>query len=586
MLFRLLARSVSQWSPRGGRALVLPSLLVCAVVFAVMGCQGAPAGEGWESQAAVNEQVLGELAEIREQLRLLQPDAALTRRVMGGSFDGDFASLERELNAAGYTDVAHLMERMRAMEDDLAAGEALRQELAELTERNEALKLELVRAAAQAEAGGGAPLNLPAVAEEPGEARVLDLPAAASEAVWAGGGRYLLLLLDGLNQIAVVDIEQEAVKGYLRVPGDNALVAAGLTKVFIVLPDEGLIQRWSLETLERETVRQLPYEGKTTAAVMGWASEGPLMLRYGGERHRGGGMVFLDTDRLEPIGVEPAGGQRFEVSPGNIRVSADGRVFGGWRTGVSPSGGSVLTVDGDQYTTRYEHNSLGHVIPSADGKLVMTRVAVFTAGLQRLGDNNDYRGAFVPSTHPNFFLSVPGNLGGGGEPDRPGSVFMGRSMRPVITLPDTPDLVEGIDPRLHPAHNYPGIAVDKRLMYNVVLDKLVTVNTSCERVTFRDFSLELELARAGIDYLLVTTDAPPTAPRGQRYTYTIDVMSNRDGVTYTLESGPEGMAVDAETGEVVWDVPADFRVDESVIILIANSGGHETYHTFTVAPAR
>ena len=88
--------------------------------------------------------------------------------------------------------------------------------------------------------------------------------------------------------------------------------------------------------------------------------------------------------------------------------------------------------------------------------------------------------------------------------------------------------------------------------------------------------------QAGIDYLYTTSRAPGTAVKGTSFVYPIATRSKKGGLTYKLESGPDGVRISA-AGVVAWTVPADHAGgDVDVIVTIADQAGQEVFHTFRV----
>lgn len=55
--------------------------------------------------------------------------------------------------------------------------------------------------------------------------------------------------------------------------------------------------------------------------------------------------------------------------------------------------------------------------------------------------------------------------------------------------------------------------------------------------------------------------------------------SDGDQVTYTLKSGPEGMAVDASTGRVTWTVPVNFLGPVTYTVAASDGSGGESIQT-------
>ena len=118
--------------------------------------------------------------------------------------------------------------------------------------------------------------NKPAVVQD--KEAVKTLPDSISAVTVGGGGRFIILHLAKLRKIAVYDVHEGKIAGYIAQAEDNLFMAAGMDKLMIALPDKKIIQRWNLKTLEREVAAPLPVEGKVTGLCMGSASQGPLLV--------------------------------------------------------------------------------------------------------------------------------------------------------------------------------------------------------------------------------------------------------------------------------------------------------------------
>ena len=69
------------------------------------------------------------------------------------------------------------------------------------------------------------------------------LPEVFSDAVVAGGGRFLILQIPKLKKLAVFDVSEAKVTKYIPLAEENAVFAAGLDAVIVGLPRGG---RWSV----------------------------------------------------------------------------------------------------------------------------------------------------------------------------------------------------------------------------------------------------------------------------------------------------------------------------------------------------
>lgn len=70
---------------------------------------------------------------------------------------------------------------------------------------------------------------------------------------------------------------------------------------------------------------------------------------------------------------------------------------------------------------------------------------------------------------------------------------------------------------------------------------------------------------------------------GKVYTYQVKATDpDGDPLTYSLKSGPAGMAIDPSTGLVRWDVPEDFQGKAPFIVLVSDGQGGEASQKLTV----
>jgi hypothetical protein len=97
---------------------------------------------------------------------------------------------------------------------------------------------------------------------------------------------------------------------------------------------------------------------------------------------------------------------------------------------------------------------------------------------------------------------------------------------------------------------------------------------------YHKIDVDAALEKSGENYLLISSKPPRDIKAGKTLTYAIKVKSKQGGVTYKLDSGPNGMTVSDDV-IVTWAVPAD-AVDQDVILTIRDKSGQETFHTFTV----
>lgn len=418
------------------------------------------------------------------------------------------------------------------------------------------------------------------------ETTVLKLPAAMNDLVVGGGGRYLLAHLKSLQQVVLVDARQKKVLKYIAAADDNVRVAAGATRFVVLLGNKGVLSRYSFASLEREM--SVAYAGRDVEALaMGSASEGPLLAG-----HRTGHDIspqFVDLDTLRPQPLEGFEG-RLRRFGNNIRASAEGHVFGGWSTAVSPNGLHSLVLSGNTAEYFNVHSSVGMVIPSPDGRILYTSNGMYTAQAERLS-NNDLPGLVggmpMPAASGPFYLSLKVSQRIGREPQSPGTLTLHvQGQSGVVLTIDDVELPKGssdFGTARTALHSF-----DKRLLLLPAAEAMVTVPNinNPDELLIQRFSVEDELARTDVDYLFVASIPPARVDPGAKLSYQLDVRSKRGNVKFRLESGPAGMTI-SPSGLVTWRVPAvpddqarNRGEEHVVIVVVSDASGQEIFHSF------
>lgn len=419
------------------------------------------------------------------------------------------------------------------------------------------------------------PALLPAAATE-GVSDV-KLPAPYTDCIRAGCGRYLLLTMPSLKKLAVVDLAERSVTGYVPLAESDALVAGGRNYIFVASPTSGLLDRWTIDPLERDRRATLPLAGKLYSLTMGAGCDGPLLVT----RSAGNEVVraFVDGQTLAPVTVKVAGRETFssEHLP-FIRAADCGAVFGSWLTALSPTGLQVeVLADGELKVTR-EHTSVGHVVPGPDGERIYTGTCgVFTRELVKVPDCPSDIRCFLPSSHPAYYLglAMPG-----AEYMRGGDTRIAVCVRglpvPVLTLPTNQDVVATNAGRERDA-----LSFDKR--YHLVPQlRLLAVLPSTNDV-LRIYSVDVErtLRDRQVDFLYVESVPPVLVRKGTALHYQIVAKTSAETVSYKLDSGPQGMSV-SPSGEVVWEVPPAADAGGGVIVSLTTGDGQNLLHAFNL----
>lgn len=410
----------------------------------------------------------------------------------------------------------------------------------------------------------------------------LKLPGKVTETCVGGGGRYWILKIPDSKQLAIFDANLAKIAKYLPLASGNVRFAAGMNKLVLVYPDTELIARYNLETFEKETTAQLPFKGVVKSVAMGSACGGPLLVHYG----KGAGaldpapiaMVDLATFKELELGNEGfragmGGFPRFRDQM-QFRVSPDGRVYGSWSTGVSPSGLSSVVLGESGARSRYAHDSVGSVVPMEDGTL-LTSSGKYTPELKAMGKREP--GERVPAQQGNWYLKII-YANTTGLPNRePGPIKL-----LVHMLGDDRSLFSLTEQNVLNNPFGGDLTIDKRILFSPAGGLIAILVGNNDKLVLNRFDLQDSLEKSGVDYLFVSS-RPPVAEPGKAFRYPIDVKAKKGGVKLKIDAGPEGMKVDGTA--IVWNVPEKWSGAESVIVTVSDAAGQEIFHSFSLAPA-
>lgn len=387
-----------------------------------------------------------------------------------------------------------------------------------------------------------------------------------------GGGRYLILHVPSKRKLAVFDAEEARVVKELPTPEEHVRFAAGMESLLVVLPGQNLLQRWSLKTLERETMARLPPGMAVTDVSMGSASDGPLFVARG-RNSSGEPCCFMDVNTLKPVVFKQQKNQ-FRRGANYLRASADGRVFAMREyEGSEPPTLTLYILEEDQPLTRRGGVGSSIVVPSQEGRFLYTGRGVHDNDLKLLHPNLPPFGAvyrpFVPAHGGGLFLRLDYDAAAL-------SFFLEGKNEPFARLPGVGGLKSE---RIFFGKNEDILCHDQRVHF--VLSANLTIVVGKSVLELIPFDVGQALAKSGKDYLLVTSWPVRSARKGEAYRYQVKTLANKE-VKHRLEVGPEGMRL-SDRGELMWKVPKDFAESESSVILrVESANGQECFQTFKI----
>jgi hypothetical protein len=241
----------------------------------------------------------------------------------------------------------------------------------------------------------------------------------------------------------------------------------------------------------------------------------------------------------------------------------------------------ILTFNGTSVEQNREHSSAGHICPNANGTYVLTGAGKYSINF-RIGPENRKSLPCVPSTHPEFYLSVPleagrqYNMGKDPFKGKPASLHMADRDEPVGTVS-----IGALGKGESGSWSRSDFTIDKRVHLIVGAEQIVSVPFSNDRIIINPASVPEILRENKVDYLFVDSTPPKVLRAGEAFEYELDIKTSYKHVNLELSAAPEGMKM-TPNGKVSWTIPDDVSPSEvDVIITIESEGGaHPAFHTF------
>jgi len=414
----------------------------------------------------------------------------------------------------------------------------------------------------------------------------LRTPSRIDDAIVGCNGRLLLLPMKQIHKIGVFDVRQAKITSYLEAPSDDYLLAVGADRYFIAYPAENRIERWNLTTFQREAEEALPRDLLARQMTTGPNAAGPIVLVCANAKNlQFVRFLALSPTTLKEIAPESRvpNGLQFLHADVHFRASGDGTLFTSWVEGGSPSGLRVSIWDGSKFRHTYRHESAGFVLPGPEAEYVYTEHAgIFNQALQPHESgrpNQQSIEAVIPCLTTGYYIAIRKEPTATGVQFRLVGAIHHISVDPrLLDLPSMDEMIGDFDD----FRAVGDFTWEKRIQFIPAENVLVTIPSSNDRLVIRKLNLLESLDRQNIDYLFVTSTPPTHAAGNEEMRYPIAVKSHRGSVSFTLESGPVGMAV-AKNGVVSWHTPEQFAATV-VVISIKDGTGQEIYHTFQIAP--
>ncbi len=396
----------------------------------------------------------------------------------------------------------------------------------------------------------------------------MSLPASATSVCAGGGGHLLFLFMPQIRNVAVFDARERQTR-FLSA-SDDALVAAGMNHLFVLLRQRNRLQRHALPGLEREMEVEISPGTRFVAMVMGHASTEPLLLV-----EESGRVDVVDPRSLQMTPMQGSSTHDLSGSVQPLEISADGRTA----TLPNPYGlGRIATITG---TTLERRKSDGQVegtyfVPGPDGSAFFSSDGVFDPDVHRLEANGRMT---IPAVEGRYYLeAVPTKSRWDPGPMRLSIRTVGSSSTRVdLGTPDGAETTGGESPVPY-----------RRRVWLLGAEKVVVViPPSLDRLLV----LPADLSSVGKDEagapprlnaIVVTSTPDGSFYPGRTWEYFIRVNGTEGEPRFELQAGPPGMLADG-SGHILWAVPREItETDVPVSVLVRDKTGAATIHAFSI----
>lgn len=425
-------------------------------------------------------------------------------------------------------------------------------------------------------------VSLPEIKPPTFDGETLDvvLPATLSDVRVGGAGRYVVLEIKSLRKLAVLDVSQAKLLGYIPMADDSTKFAVGATKLVMISTDSGVASRWDLKTQKKETTQTIDLGGAVKHVLLGSASHGPVIAATSGSHSGVPYSIDINTLKSEKLNI---GSMRRGFSTrANVRIAANGTTMGVWESGVSPSGLQTYVKVGDKWEGHYQHDSVGQIVPSPDGRIIYTGAGAFTNELRTLGGAPAGRlrsgsSYLIPAVHGPFVLSVSGgtDLSGRNKQPEKVSLLLEGDQRALATVPNLSPVFGTRDDR----YGRDGFTLDKKLIFVPDAQTIIQIARDKSKVTLVKFDHEAALKSSDIDFLIVRSRPPLSIKADESLSYQVQTLSKSSNISYSLDSAPKGMQL-SKTGLLTWTPTTKSPRNSDIIISVADKSDQQIFHTF------
>lgn len=380
-----------------------------------------------------------------------------------------------------------------------------------------------------------------------------------------GGGRFLIFYIPSCRRAVLFDANEGTVVHEFPIGSDRAIIAAGMSNLFVIYPAWKVAERWSLLTCKRECVSPIDVDSPIIDATTGYGSDGPIFIATG-RLGTGTRPVLLDSRSFTSINTNAV---PFIAHPDplpNLRSSRDGTLLGsgGNGAGISPFHFRLFWGQGGI------PNSAGTHFFSSDIFSVEEKKAVISDPTSET--------VFVPAVHGPWYLAVSRVTRADNDP-------RGINTKGIrVGLLGTPSFVHHLR-EVENAERFfsqpaSQLSIDQRYHLLAESKLLITLNSNGDQMHVRKLDPATILKESGQSYLAVTSIPNRYVRRGVNYAYSVKVVSSKEKVGFKLKSGPPGMSI-SERGELSWAVPLAYKENQMDAVIEIENGESRIEHAIS-----
>jgi hypothetical protein len=410
--------------------------------------------------------------------------------------------------------------------------------------------------------------------------KTVQMPSKIEDAVVAGGGRYLVLLMPEKNEIALFDVSAMKIVNQMQFKDGVPQIAAGLDKLILYVPGKS-VQRYDLETLKLEATGEPPVNvsGPDPDGVndmdLGCASRGPVAFSCGTNSPHTE-IRFIDLNTLQRLPTRPF--QQLPLRTSRVRASSNGRTFAVFRPFTLHGEEGAYRLNGPEVIGKRADGGR-YLLPSADGRNYCSGHGMINSQFKRMQEQVAFPAPnlTIPAVHGDLYLML-------GPPKEPKGENPDHAFLHVPGVPEPLAKLENLELPTTGNFHAARLTLDRKIIFVPAAEALITIPTGEDRLVFHRVDVIKLMQNTKTKHLFVNSIPPLRVELGKRMRYEVSVETKSNRVFYEIVKGPSEMDI-SPVGLITWKVPEVNNrgplVD--VVVRIREAEDRAILHAFRVA---